>query len=129
MWRPKRSTRITLGMVGVLAVVVGMGAWSLETEYGGDGPGEIEHLADGTERAYDINEREVDDDGHQLRTLVFEGTPEEVEAYVEQRRSEGRSYVIPGLIIGLGVVLILAAVFPAFGSSEPDTTDLATPSG
>jgi anthranilate phosphoribosyltransferase len=117
MWHPKRSTRIILGIIGVLAVVVGMGAWSFETEYGGDGPGEIEHLADGTEKVYDINDQEVDDEGHQLRTLVFEGTPAEVEAYLEARRNEGRNYLIPALIIGAGVVLILAALVPAFGET------------
>jgi len=117
MWHPKRSTRIILGIIGVLAVVVGMGAWSFETEYGGDGPGEIEHLADGTEKVYDTNDQEVDDEGHQLRTLVFEGTPAEVEAYLEARQNEGRNYLIPALIIGAGVVLILAALVPAFGET------------
>jgi hypothetical protein len=118
MWRPKRSTRITLAILGVLTVLVGTAVWSFETEYGGDGPGETEHLADGTERAYDINEQEVDDEGHQLRTLVFEGTPAEVEAYIEQRRSEGRSYLISGLIIGLGVILVIGAVLPPIGKRE-----------
>ncbi len=120
MWRPRRSTRITMAILGVLTILAGSAAWSFETEYGGDGPGEIEHLADGTERVYDINDQQVDDEGHQLRTLVFEGTPQEVEAYVEERRSEGRSYLIPGLMIAVGAVLLVGAVFPSFGEVDID---------
>jgi hypothetical protein len=116
MWHPKRSTRITLGVLGVLTVLVGTAAWSFETEYGGNGPGEIQHLADGTERVYDVSEQEVDDHGHPVRTLVFEGTPAEVEAYIEQRRSEGRNYLIPSLIVAVGAVLIIGALLPAVGS-------------
>lgn len=119
MWHPTRSSRITLGILGVLVTVAGLAGWSLETEYGGRGPGEMEMLPDGTVKVYDIDDQHVDAEGHQLRILVFEGTQEEADAWAEQRRSEGRSYLVPALIIAGGAAMLTGAVFPSIGERRP----------
>ena len=118
MWHPSVVMRIILAILGVIALVVGVAAWSLETEYGGEGPGSMEMLPDGTVRVYDVDEQITDAEGHPAPVLVFEGTQEEADAWVEQRRSEGRSYLIPVLILSVGAVLGVGAVFPSLGGDS-----------
>jgi hypothetical protein len=116
MWHPSVVMRIILGILGVLALLIGLAAWSFENEYGGEGAGaEMEMLADGTVGVYDVDEQSTDGEGHPGRVLVFEGTQEEVDAWVAEQQSQGRNYLIPGLIIAVGVVLVVGAVFPPFG--------------
>ncbi len=104
-----RASRIAVGVLGGLAVLVGLGAWSLESEYGSGLNFSVE--SDGTvHRVFEVDEQAPNPEDR--LTVAFEGTEEEATAYIEQRRTEGTSLVIPGLIIGVGVLAVIAASFP-----------------
>lgn len=120
MWRPSALPRIILGISGATALIVGTGLWGLETEYGGEGgPGnEMEILSDGKVKVYEIDEQQPDEEGHQLRVLVFVGTQDEFEASSAENADQGRNYLIPGLVIAVGAVLLIGAVLPAIGKRE-----------
>jgi hypothetical protein len=118
MWHPSVVMRIILAILGVIALFVGVAAWSLETEYGGDSSvGAMEYLADGTVRVYEVDEQTTDEEGHPLQTLVFVGTEEEAEAWMA-RQDQRRNYVFPGLIVALGVGLLGAALVPSIPRAD-----------
>jgi hypothetical protein len=104
-----RAARVAVGVVGGLVVLVGLGVWSLESEYGSglnfsvEIEGAVHRVLEGDEQAPDPEDR---------RTVVFEGTEEEASAYIEQRRAEETNLVIPGLIIGVGILIVIAALIP-----------------
>ncbi len=109
MRRGTTAMRKLLGVGGAVIVVIGLGAWGFETEYGSQGPGTIRESPDGTVRVYEFDEQQQDEEGHPVQVVVFEGASvEEAEAWVAQRSA--RSYWTPALIIGAGLVLILGAV-------------------
>lgn len=120
MWRPSVVLRIILGISGVAALLVGMALWGLETEYGGEGGAgsEMEILSDGTVKVYESDEQQVDEQGNQLRVLVFEGTQDEFEVWSAENEVQGRNYLIPGLVIAVGAVLLIGAVLPPIGKRE-----------
>ena len=104
-----RTARVAVGVLGGLVVLVGLGVWSLETEYGSGLNFSTE--SDGTvHRVFEVNEQAPEPEDR--FTAVFEGTEEEASAYIEQRRAEGRNLVIPGLIIGVGALIVIAALLP-----------------
>lgn len=105
------SARVALAVIGLVVIMFGLGAWAFETEYGGNGVGGME-LSDGVTRVFDVDEQSVDADGHQVTTIVFEGTEEEAQAFAHKRWQEGRNYLIPGLVIGLGGLLFIGAFMP-----------------
>lgn len=109
MCRLSAAARIWFGVIGLAVAIVGLGAWSLETEYGGMSAGVMESSG-GIVRVYDIDEESIDAEGRPRKTLVFEGSEEEALAFDEQRRSETRSYVVPGLIVGGGALIIIGAI-------------------
>lgn len=113
-WHPTRSIRILMVVFGVFGVLVGLVAWSLETEYGGNGVGGSE-TSNGVTRVFDVDEQSVDAEGHAGTTIVFEGTEAEAREFMEERWNEGRNYTIPAVIIALGGMLVLGALFPPFG--------------
>lgn len=100
--------RVAVGVVGLIVVVVGLVAWSLETEYGGNAVAGSE-FSNGVERVFDIVDGALDAEGHPVTTIVFEGTPAEAQAYMTQRWSEGRNYTLPGLVIAIGGLSFLGA--------------------
>lgn len=114
MWRPMVRTRITLAALGLLVVFAGWVAWDVETEYGGNPVGGAE-ISNGVTRVFDVDEQSVDAEGHAVTTIVFEGTEAEAREFMEERWNEGRNYTIPVVIIALGGMLVLGAVFPPFG--------------
>jgi hypothetical protein len=62
---------------------------------------------------YDVNEER-----EQARTKVFQGTMQEAAAYIERRRAEGESFLIPGLVIVAGVgSLLSSALLVVMGGS------------
>lgn len=104
-----RATRVAVGVLGGLVVLVGLGLWSWESEYGSGLDFSTE--SDGTvHRVLEVDEQAPDSEDR--RTVVFEGTEEEALAYIEQRRAEGTNLVIPGLIIGVGALIVIAALIP-----------------
>lgn len=113
-WHPTRPIRILMMVLGVFGVLVGQVAWSLETEYGGNGVGGAE-ASNGVTRVFDVDEQSVDAEGHAVTTIVFEGTEAEAREFMEERWNEGRNYTIPVVIIALGGTLVVGAVFPPFG--------------
>jgi hypothetical protein len=113
-WQPTVRQRVAVGVVGLVLVLVGMGAWSIETEYGGNAVGGSE-LSGGVTRVFDIDERSVDAQGHPVTTIVFEGTEAEAEAFMTRRWNEGRNYLIPGSVFGFGILVFLAAFVPPLG--------------
>jgi len=117
MWHPTRLMRAGLVVGGALVVLVGLAAWSLETEYGGNGVGGSA-TSNGVTRVFDVNEQVLDDEHQSVTTIVFEGTETEARAFMEQRWNEGRDYTIPALIIALGGIMILSAFVPSMGRSS-----------
>ncbi len=105
-----RSVRVAVGVIGGLVLLVGMVAWSLESEYGSGLNFSTE--SDGTiHRVFEVEEQAPDPEDR--FTVVFEGTEGEASAYIQRRRAEGTNLVIQGLIIGVGVLMVLAALVPA----------------
>jgi hypothetical protein len=104
------GVRLLLACIGLVTAFVGYVAWGIEDEYGSgtnfslevDGEGPDAHTI-----VYDVIEQPPGG-----RVKVFEGTQEDAFAYMDRRRSAGESFVVPGLIIGLGAVLLLAALLP-----------------
>jgi hypothetical protein len=43
---------------------------------------------------------------------VFRGTPAQVDAWLEQRRTDARNFVVPGGMIALGIALVVLALMP-----------------
>jgi hypothetical protein len=90
--------RLGLLVLGLIVLFAGLAAWSIEDTYG--------HGLDFTLRGRNVYEAGVDDP-------VFEGSPQEARDYMERRRAAvERNFVVPGLIVALGVVLVIAAFLP-----------------
>lgn len=53
----------------------------------------------------------------QQATVVFSGTQEEVDAWLEQRDAEYENFWIPGLIIAIGAIMIIGPIVQAVRSS------------
>lgn len=103
-----RATRVAVGVLGGLVVLVGLGVWSLGSEYGSGLNFSTE--SDGTiHRVFEVNEQAPETED---RSVVFEGTEEEASAYIDQRRAEGTNLVIPGPIIGVGALIVITALIP-----------------
>ncbi len=101
-----RKARILLVLVGLAVVMVGWFSWSLEQEYGSGTNFGLEIKPDDTVVVYDVDEQAG------TRSPVFEGSSQDAEAYMERRRAEGESFVIPGLVVALGVVLVVVGLLP-----------------
>ena len=102
-WRRSGLARVLFGLLGVALLFVGVEAWALETEYGGDPDREV----------YSVSE----EDGELVRVygeegLVFEGTPEEVAAWLKAARGS-RNYTVPILLCVGGALSLLAGVTPS----------------
>ena len=104
-----KDSRVAVGAFGVLVLVVGLGLWSYEREYGsglnfaGESDGEVV-------RVYEVNEQFPDAEGNPGTKLVFEGTEEEASEYMAQRRAERTNYLVPGLVIVFGALVVIAAL-------------------
>lgn len=89
---------LTLGFAGIIA-------WSFEAEYGAGTNHVIE--CDGDECSlYNVDEQTG------TKELLLVGTQEEVDAYAEERRTTGRDFTIPILLIVVGVISLAAGVWP-----------------
>ena len=99
-----KGGRVGLVVVGLIVIFVGMVAWSFEDEYGSDTNFAMQGPPGGNVIVYDVDEQAG------TNTPVFEGPEEEAMAYVEQRRSVGRDFLVPGLAIAVGVTMVLAGI-------------------
>jgi hypothetical protein len=89
--------RIGLLLIGLVVLYGGALLWSLE---------ESGHGLDFTLKGRFVYETGVD-------RPVFEGSRQEADDYMERRRAAvGRDFVLPGLIIVLGVALLIASFLP-----------------
>jgi hypothetical protein len=60
----------------------------------------------------------------QQATVVFSGTQDEVDAWLEQRDAEYENFWIPGLIIAIGVVMIIGPIVQTMrGSTSSEGAD------
>lgn len=101
--------------------MAGVAGWALETEYGGGGRGgAMETLLDGTVRIFEVDEQRVDEEGHPVETLVFEGSKADAKAWIELHGGD-RNYLIPGFFIAAGGLLAIASVLPRIGGIEAPT--------
>jgi hypothetical protein len=97
--------RVALAVVGVIVVFVGFVAWSLEDEYGSGLNFSLSSRAGGPWIVSEV-------DGQNGTSVVrFEGSQEDATAYMEERRSAGENFLIPGLVIVGGAILIVVAIF------------------
>ena len=99
MQRHSNTSRKALGAIGLALILVGLAAWSWQSTYGGTEFGGVEINSDGAAQVYDP-------DGQ----VVFEGTEEEAEAFIEDAQGGFGVFLVPGLIIGLGAALVIWAV-------------------
>jgi hypothetical protein len=94
----RRWQRIGLVVLGVIVVFAGLVAWTVEDQYG--------HGLDFTLEGRFVYETGVD-------RPVFEGSAEEAREYMERRRAAvERDFVVPGVVIVLGVALVIASFLP-----------------
>lgn len=117
-----KLSRVARVVLGGLVVLVGLGVRSLEAEYGSGLNFSVE--SDGTvHRVFEVNEQAPETKDRS--TPVFEGTEEEVSAYIARRRAEGTNLMIPNLIIGVGALIVIAALIPS--PKTPPNGPEATP--
>jgi hypothetical protein len=101
-----KSTRVLVGVIGVVVALAGLLWWTLEAEYGSGLNFEVVGAGDAA-TVYEVDETAG------ARRSVFEGTEEEALAYIERRQGEGENLLFPGLVVGAGALLILMALIPA----------------
>ena len=108
MQRSSNTNRKALWVIGVVVIVTGLAAWSWQGTYGGTEFSRVEIGPDGAAQVYDP-------DGQ----VVFEGTEEEAEAFIEEAQGGFGVFLVPGLIIGLGAALIILAVAAPAKAKKP----------
>lgn len=96
-----RSARIVLVVLGLVVAVGGVFAWTVEDEYG-SGLDFSTRPRDGQTAVFEAESGEEP---------VFVGPREEAFDYMERRRAEGESFVLPGAIIAVGAVLVIVGAF------------------
>lgn len=89
-----------------MVVLAGLFAWSIEDEYG-SGLNYMVEQGPETWTVYEVSEGESAG-----RRVVFEGPPEEAQAYMERERAARESFVVPGLIIAAGALLLVIGLLP-----------------
>ena len=102
-WHRPWPVRVAAVFLGIPIFLLGMVAWSLEDIYGGD-----------DDRQEYVTSEEV---GGPVRVhdqwgIVFEGTQEEVDAWLAAERGS-RNYTVPFVMTALGVLLVLVGVTPS----------------
>ena len=106
-WHRSTRARVLLVILGLLVFYVGMAAWGLETEYGGD-PNLPEYVIEMRNDTGEVLVAEGEEGA-----VVFEGTSlAEAEAWVERQRG-ARDYRVPALVMIVGAVVLLLGVTPS----------------
>ena len=102
-WHRPWPLRVAAVLLGIPIFLLGMVAWSLEDTYGGD-----------DDRQEYVTSEEVAGPVrvHDQWGIVFEGTQEEVDAWLEAERGS-RNYTVPHVMTSLGIVLVLVGVAPS----------------
>lgn len=98
------ASKVMLVILGLLVVFGGWVAWSIEDVYGSGTNFLVQTSQDGSVIVYE------DVDGQGTDEVVFEGSEKEAQAYIEQRRAEGKSFVVPSVVIAVGALLVVGAL-------------------
>jgi len=107
--------RILLVVSGGVLVLAGALAWSVgEDIFGGSGfdPELITETDGDTVRIYEFYEHGLDREGQPVRSLVFEGSQEEADAFMAEPQAEDRNNQEPMLMIAVGAVTVIVALIP-----------------
>jgi hypothetical protein len=96
-----RRTRTLVIVLGVVAALAGLVAWTIEDQYG-SGLDFTLRPRDGQIAVYEAQTGSEP---------VFIGSRDEANEYMERRRAAGESFVVPGAIIAAGVILVLVGAF------------------
>ncbi len=96
--------RVALAVLGLVVALAGMLSWSLENEYGSGLNFSLSGHPGGKWVVSEIDEQKG------TSVVAFEGSQEEAAAYTAERRSAGKSFLLPGLIIAAGVLMFAAAI-------------------
>ena len=110
------TVRIVLIVVGVVTVLGGLFAWSIEDSYG-SGLDYSLMPEDGRIQVFEASAGEEP---------VFVGTREEANGYMQRQRAARESFVLPGAIIAAGVIMVLVGAF--VGRRTEPATEASTPS-
>jgi hypothetical protein len=100
-----RSARIGIIVLGLVAVLGGLFAWSIEDSYGSGLNYSLEPR-DGRTHVYEEQAGEEP---------VFIGSRDEAFEYMEQKRAAGESFVLPGAILATGATLVIVGAFAVRG--------------
>ncbi len=92
-----RTVRIGLIVLGVVAVLGGIVAWSIEDEHG-SGLDYSTRPSDGDVAVFEASAG---------AEPVFVGSRDEASDYMEQERNARGSFVMPGAIIAAGAILVI----------------------
>jgi hypothetical protein len=96
-----RAVRIVLIALGVVAVLGGLFAWTVEDE-SGSGLDFSTEPRDGQTAVYEAQAGSEP---------VFVGTRDEAFEYMERRRAAGESFMVPGAVIAVGAILVVVGAF------------------
>ena len=108
-----RRARIVLIVLGLVAVVGGLFAWTVEDVYG-SGLDFSTRPRDGQTAVFETQAGEEP---------VFVGSRDEAFEYMEKRRSAGESFVLPGAIIAVGAILVIVGAFAGRKMKRTDPSE------
>lgn len=104
-----RTVRIVLIVLGIVTVLGGLVAWSIENSYG-SGLDYSTKPSDGRIQVFEASSG---------ADPVFVGSREEASEYMEQQRAGRESFVIPGAIIVAGAILVIVGAFAGRRAERP----------
>ena len=109
MRRFSKVDRIALLVIAGVVVLTGVAVWSFQDTYGGTEYGDRVILADGTVRIFETRDSE-----ESPKVVAFEGTAQQADEFLAETTGGFDVYWFPGLIIGVGGLLVVwALVAPA----------------
>jgi hypothetical protein len=120
LWNRRTSPLGRAGIVlgGLVTLSVGLGAWAMEDR---DGSGLDFSFERASRRVWSVYEEDEQGDVVRRGHPVFEGSPREAAEYVDRRQAAGENYLMSGVIIGGGAVLILLGSFPLLSTERTDS--------
>ena len=115
-WHRPLLLRVVLLLLGLLVTLSGWLMWTLEQEKGGWEESGLGHFVVG----HDVQTGRAVVWGEDGEILYEADTAEDVDAWIESRRS--RDFTIPVLVVAFGVVLVVLGVAPSPRRDSEGTT-------